>query len=228
MRIALIGYGKMGRMIDSLAPEIGASICARINSARDIETAKGADVAIDFSVPRAVVQNVEALASLSVPMVIGTTGWRADLPRVRELVEQHDAACIWGTNFSIGVAILMRLVKEAARLMADRAEYDAWLWEIHHAQKKDAPSGTLISLADAMMQSGYTRPVSRASNRAGHIAGTHVIGFDSVADTIIIEHQTRSREGFARGALEAALWIIGKHGFYEFSEVVLQAPVRTS
>jgi 4-hydroxy-tetrahydrodipicolinate reductase len=116
--------------------------------------------------------------------------------------------------------VFSRLVTEAARLLANEAEYGAWAWEIHHATKKDAPSGTLLKLVDEMKSAGYKRPIDAGSNRAGAHPGTHEIGFDSAADTITLRHAARSREGFARGALKAAQWIAGKKGFYEFSDIL--------
>jgi 4-hydroxy-tetrahydrodipicolinate reductase len=124
----------------------------------------------------------------------------------------------------VGVNVFFRLVSEAARLLQDEASYGAWAWEIHHNTKKDAPSGTLLKLVEEMKRAGYARPVSVSSNRAGAHPGTHEIGFDSAADTITLRHSARSREGFARGALKAAQWVVGKQGFFEFSEVLFSEP----
>ena len=132
---------------------------------------------------------------------------------------------MWGPNFSIGVQAFLRVVAEAARFLADESEYGAWAWEIHHYTKKDAPSGTLLKLVDEMKRSGYQRVIDTASNRAGAHPGTHEVGFDSGADTITLRHTARSREGFARGALKAAQWVIGRKGFHEFSEI-WSAPAR--
>jgi 4-hydroxy-tetrahydrodipicolinate reductase len=126
---------------------------------------------------------------------------------------------VWSPNFSIGVNLFFRLVSEAAKLAAAEQGYGAWAWEIHHATKQDAPSGTLLKLVERMRQAGYDRKIDVASNRAGAIPGTHEIGFDSAADTITLRHTARSREGFARGALKAAQWVIGKKGFHEFSDI---------
>jgi 4-hydroxy-tetrahydrodipicolinate reductase len=130
-------------------------------------------------------------------------------------VAAHNIGLVWSPNFSIGVHLFSRLVAEAARLLAAEPDYGAWAWEIHHAAKKDAPSGTLLKLVDEMKKAGYTRPIDVSSNRAGTIPGTHEIGFDSGADTITLRHTARSREGFARGALRAARWVIGQKGFHE-------------
>ena len=219
--LAVVGYGKMGRLIDRLAPQHGFIVTARI----DLENSAtapldGIDAAIEFSVPSAVVSNVQRLAALRIPVVVGTTGWLSDLDRVRSIVLENDSALIWSPNFSVGVNVFERVVSEAARLLAAEPEYGAWAWEIHHDTKKDAPSGTLLKLLAAMKNSGFTRPIDAASNRAGSHPGTHEIGFDSAADTITLRHTARNREGFALGALKAAQWIVGRKGFYEFGDVL--------
>jgi 4-hydroxy-tetrahydrodipicolinate reductase len=221
MKLAIVGYGKMGRLIEKLAPEFDFTVHSLIGVNDDLRQAEGADVAIEFTAPGAVVGNVERLAALGLPIVVGTTGWMAALDHVRAAVEAHDTALIWSPNFSIGVNVFMRIVREAARLMANEPGYGAWAWEMHHATKKDAPSGTLLRLVDEMKSAGYPRAIDISSSRAGTHPGTHEIGFDSAADTITLQHSARSREGFARGALKAAQWIIGKKGVFEFSEVFL-------
>lgn len=222
MNLALIGYGKMGRMLDNLAPEYGLNVTARIDAGDAItrESLAGAEVAIEFSSGGAVPGNVETLAALGVNIVEGTTGWLEQLPAVKSSIEKHNTALVWSPNFSIGVNVFSRLVADAARLLQNEPGYEAWAWEIHHSAKKDAPSGTLLKLVDDMKQAGYTRPIDVSSSRAGAIPGTHEIGFDSQADTITLRHTARSRDGFARGALKAAQWIAGKKGFHEFHEVL--------
>jgi 4-hydroxy-tetrahydrodipicolinate reductase len=219
-KLAIVGYGKMGRMIEALAPEYGFSVHARIDLKDDMSLARGADVAIEFSTPEAAAGNVEKLAALGVSVVVGTTGWHNEMDRVRAAVAAHNGALVWSPNFSIGVNVFSRLVKEAAKLLADEPQYGAWAWEIHHSTKKDAPSGTLIKLVKDMKSAGYERAIDIGSNRAGAHPGTHEIGFDSAADTITLRHAARSREGFARGALKAAQWIVGKKGVFEFSEIL--------
>ena len=219
-KLAIVGYGKMGRMIEALAPEYGFSVHVRIDMNDDIRAALGADVAIEFSTPEAAIANVEKLAAIGVPVVLGTTGWLAEMDRVRALIDASGTGLVWSPNFSIGVNVFSRLVKEAAKLLADEPQYGAWAWEIHHITKKDAPSGTLIKLVNEMKSAGYGRPIDTGSNRAGAHPGTHEVGFDSAADTITLRHAARSREGFARGALKAAQWIVGKKGVFEFSEVL--------
>jgi len=219
-KLAIVGYGKMGRMIESFAPEYGFSVHARIDVNDDIKAAQGADVAIEFSTPEAAVGNVEKLAALGIPVVVGTTGWLSEMDRARAAIERHHAAMVWSPNFSIGVNVFSRLVQEAAKLLAAEPQYGAWAWEIHHDTKKDARSGTLLKLVADMKSAGYGRPIDVSSNRAGAHPGTHEIGFDSAADTITLRHAARSREGFARGALKAAQWIVGKQGVFEFSDVL--------
>jgi len=217
--LAIVGYGKMGRLIDQLAPEYGFSVTARVDVGRE-EPLQGADVAVEFSVPFSVVDNVAKVAALRIPMVVGTTGWAEHLAEVKSIVARNDSALVWSPNFSIGVNVFTRLAAEAARLLKNEKEFGAWAWEIHHITKKDAPSGTLIKLVEQMKAAGFERPINISSNRAGAHPGTHEIGFDSAADTITLRHTARSREGFARGALKAAQWIIGRKGFFEFSDVL--------
>ena len=219
-KLAIVGFGKMGRMIETLAPEYGFSVHARIDVNDDLNAVQGADVAIEFSTPEAAVANVGKLAALGVPVVVGTTGWLAEMDRVRALIEASGTGLVWSPNFSIGVNVFTRLVREAAKLLADEPQYGAWAWEIHHITKKDAPSGTLIKLVNEMKSAGYERPIDTGSNRAGAHPGTHEIGFDSAADTITLRHSARSREGFARGALKAGQWVMGKKGVFEFGEVL--------
>lgn len=228
-RLALVGTGKMGKLVEQLAPEHGFEVAVRLDSASNPggagiteEALRGVDVAVDFSMAAAVPDNVEKLAALGVPAVVGTTGWSEDLPRVREAVERHaakGAGLLYGANFSIGVQVFYRLAEAAARLLSGEISYETWLWEIHHSKKKDAPSGTAKEIRRVMEEAGWNRGIDVASNRAGAIPGTHQIGFDSEADTILLEHRARSRAGFAHGALRAARWMIGRRGVHEFSAV---------
>ena len=220
MKLAIVGYGKMGRLIEQLAPEHGFSVHARIDIGDDFGQAAGADVAIEFTTPEAAMENIKRLAEMKVPAVVGTTGWHAHMSEVRTAVERNGTGLIWSPNFSIGVNVFSRLVREAAQLLANEPGYGAWAWEIHHDTKKDAPSGTLLKLVEEMKAAGYHRNIDLGSNRAGRHPGTHEIGFDSAADTITLRHSARSREGFARGALKAAQWIVGKQGVFEFSDVL--------
>ncbi|MGA2272786.1 MAG: dihydrodipicolinate reductase C-terminal domain-containing protein [Bryobacteraceae bacterium] len=227
--LAIVGYGKMGKLVEQLAPEFGFQVALKLDEFNNTnfegltaENFRGVDVALDFSIPSAVRRNAEGIAALGVNLVIGATGWLDDLEAVKAAVDWNGTAAVWSPNFSVGVNAFFRLVAEAARLLASQPEYGAWAWEIHHSSKKDAPSGTLLKLVEEMKRAGYVRSIDAASNRAGAHPGTHEIGFDSAADTITLRHTARSREGFARGALKAAQWIAGKKGFYEFSEVVFR------
>lgn len=225
-RLALVGYGKMGRMLENLAPELGFEVGLKLDEFNNIDGAgvtaenfDGIDVAIDFSIPPVVADNAEKLASVGVNVVIGTTGWLDQLARVQAAVERDNIGLVHGANFSVGVQVFYRIVQEAAAVLANEADYDAWAYEIHHKMKKDAPSGTLLRLVEKMREAGYSRIIDQASNRAGSVPGSHQVGFDSEADTIQLIHTARSREGFARGALRAARWVIGRKGLYEFSTV---------
>ncbi len=184
------------------------------------DSLRGVDVAVEFTTPHAAPENIQCLAAFGVNAVVGTTGWLGQLAAAREAVVHAQTGLVWAANFSVGVNLFLQTVAQAAALFAKHPEYEAWGWEIHHSTKKDAPSGTLKKLAEDMRGAGYVRPVSLSSNRAGAIAGTHEIGFDCVADTITLRHTARSREGFARGALQAARWIACRKGFYEFKEIL--------
>ncbi|HBY61697.1 MAG TPA: dihydrodipicolinate reductase [Solibacterales bacterium] len=222
MKLAIVGYGKMGRLVEQHAPAFGFEVTAKFDEhdAITAERVTGVDAAIEFTAPAAAVGNIETLCALRIPVVVGTTGWTQHLPHVRAVVERTGGALVWSPNYSIGVQVFFRVAAEAARMMAGVPEYEAWVWEIHHSAKKDAPSGTLEKLVAAMRAAGYAGRIDASSNRAGAHPGTHEIGFDSAADTITLRHTARSREGFARGALRAAQWIAGKKGCYEFSEIL--------
>ncbi len=226
MRIAIVGYGKMGKMIERIAIDRGHEIGLKLDEFNNAgfagiteENFRGIDVAIDFSIPDAAVENMERIAALKVNQVIGTTGWLGRMDHVRGVVDQAGIGLVWSPNYSVGVNAFFRIVAEAAKLLSGAPEYEAWAWEIHHSAKKDAPSGTLLKLVEEMKKSGYSKPVDAGSNRAGTIAGTHEIGFDCAADTITLRHTARSREGFALGAVKAAEWVVGKSGFHEFGDI---------
>jgi 4-hydroxy-tetrahydrodipicolinate reductase len=222
VKLAIVGYGKMGRLVEQVAPEYGFTVHARIDVADDLRQAAGADVAVEFTLPSAVVGNIEALSALGVPVVTGTTGWFDQLDRISAVVEKNNSGLVWSPNFSIGVNVFFRVVREAARLLESEPQYGAWAWEIHHHTKKDAPSGTLLKLVEEMKAAGYSHAIDTSSSRAGAHPGTHEIGFDSSADTITLRHAARSREGFAQGALKAAQWLPGKRGVFKFEDVLFQ------
>lgn len=222
MKIAIAGYGRMGRMVERAAEAAGHAIHVRIDAGDDLGLAAGADAAIEFTEPGAAAANIKALAALGVPVVCGTTGWLGSLTEVTAEVERHGGALVWSANFSIGVNLFTRLVETAAGLFADHPSYEAWAWEIHHSAKKDAPSGTLKQLTAAMRAAGYARRIDESSSRAGAVPGTHEIGFDTAEDTITLRHTARNREGFARGAVRAAEWVRGKRGVYEFRQTLFE------
>ena len=233
--LAIVGYGKMGKLIEQLAPDAGFSVALKLDIDTNINQAgitpekfRGVDVALEFSTPHTAVANLERLCAIGVPAVVGTTGWYGELERVRAFVERSGVGVVWSANYSVGVHVFRRVVAEAARLLAGQPEYGAWAWEVHHILKKDAPSGTLLQLIEEMQRSGFARRIDASSNRAGANPGTHEIGFDSPADTITLRHTARSREGFARGALKAAQWVIGKRGLHEFGEVIFADDARTA
>jgi 4-hydroxy-tetrahydrodipicolinate reductase len=226
MKLALIGYGAMGQLVARLAlaagDEIGATLTSK-DSGRSIDDTvallRGHDVAIDFSTGSAVVMHIEACARAGVPLVQGTTGWKDHEADARRIVGEHGAAMVYGANFSIGVNVFYRIVEQAAKVFSGLDQYEAFIEEQHHSRKLDAPSGTALKLKSLMAEHGKV-PISIASTRAGHIPGTHRVGFDSAADQITLTHMARSREGFAAGALMAARWIVGRKGVFEFSEVI--------
>jgi 4-hydroxy-tetrahydrodipicolinate reductase len=232
--LAIVGYGKMGRLVESLAPEYGFAVSAKFSRGNIASLSRGslngAAVAIEFTAPAATLENLPKLAALGVNTVCGTTGWFEGLPQIRQAVRDADTALVFGANFAVGVNLFFEMVSKAAALFAQHPEYEAWGWEIHHSAKKDAPSGTLKKLADEIRAAGFLGPLPLSSSRAGAHVGTHEIGFDSAADTITLRHTARSREGFARGALQAAQWIAGKKGVFEFRDILgeLRSPARAT
>lgn len=225
MRIALIGYGKMGHAVRALTEGRGHDVPVIIGEAhqnmaaeRFPETLRMADVAIDFSSPDAVRRNAEACMLADIPIVEGTTGWGDQLSDIRFLVEESGGAMVHGANFSIGVNLFYKVAEFAAALFSNFPEYEAFIEEQHHSRKKDAPSGTALELKQVVEK--HVRIGDIAATRAGNIPGTHRLGFDGKADQILLEHTARSREGFALGAIMAAEWIVGKKGFFEFTEVL--------
>ena len=225
MRIALIGHGAMGQLVEKLARERRHEIALTITSRdadRDpnhvVADLSGCDVAIDFSVAAAVPRNIDVCMRARVSLVEGTTGWKIDRDELVRIVEDSGAALLYGANFSVGAQVFFRIAAAAAEFFRSLQSYDAFIEEAHHKRKRDAPSGTAIKLGEIVAEH-VGREVPISSTRAGHIPGTHRVGFDSSADHITLEHVARSREGFAKGALMAAEWVAGREGVYEFSEV---------
>ena len=226
MKIGLIGHGAMGRLIKTIAEENNHEIAviidesdAKISIDKLAKKLTGIGAVIDFSISEAVKRNVEACLMANVPLVEGTTGWNAERETIKKLVEEKSGAFVFGANFSIGVNLFYRIADYAAELFSRFEDYEAFIEEQHHSRKKDSPSGTALKLKDIIAKS-IKKDFSVSSTRAGNIPGTHRVGFDGNADQILLEHFARSREGFASGAILAAEWIVGKKGFYEFTDVM--------
>jgi 4-hydroxy-tetrahydrodipicolinate reductase len=218
MRVLLLGHGRMGKLVESLAPEYGATIAGVIDEhAGEIAPA---DVAIDFTLADAVPKNLPRLADRKINVVIGTTGWQAHEGAMRAIAEKAGIGVLAASNFSLGMNIFQLAVEEATRNFAKHPEFGAWIHESHHAMKKDAPSGTALSIKQAMEQAGYTRPIDVSSTRAGAVPGTHTVGFDGPSETIELTHTVRDRAVFARGALVAAKWLIGRHGWFSIRDLL--------
>lgn len=227
MNIALIGHGTMGKLIEALGKEKGHRIAVAVDRADGNLSAaelskklQEADVAIDFSTAEAVNRNVEACLLASVPLVEGTTGWNDNRGEIEQMVNNGDGTMIFGSNFSIGVNLFYKVAEYASELFAKFPEYEAFIEEQHHSRKKDAPSGTALKLKEVV--SRHINIGEIAATRAGNIPGSHRVGFDGEADQILLEHNARSREGFALGAIMAAEWVVGKKGVFEFSAVIEQ------
>lgn len=220
MRLLIIGYGRMGRLVDELAQAAGVDVVGRL----DIDTVGGAwpeaDVAIDFSIAEALPANFARLAERKTNVVIGTTGWAAHEAAIRAQAAKAGIGVVASANFSVGVNVFQLVIEEAAKRMAAQPDYESWIHEAHHSAKRDAPSGTAILLRDAMVRAGYDRPIDMSSTRAGRIPGTHTVGFDSQSDTIELTHTARDRGGFARGALLAARWVNGRTGWFSMMDVL--------
>jgi 4-hydroxy-tetrahydrodipicolinate reductase len=227
MRVLLVGHGRMGRIVETLAPEYDAVIAGVVTS-RDAERMLAdrdfgpVDVAIDFTLADAVARNLPLLARRGVNVVVGPTGWAAHEKQMRETVAEMGIGVLVAANFSLGMNIFQLVVEEAARRFAKHPSFGAWIHERHHEAKKDAPSGTALQLKAGMERAGYDRRVDVSSLRAGSIPGTHEVGFDGPSDTITLTHTVRDRAVFARGALEAARWLAGKHGWFTMRDLLAE------
>lgn len=219
LRLLLVGYGKMGRLIEELAPAHGCDVTGRIDVGME-DWSVPADVAVDFSTADALRANFQRYVERKLPVVIGTTGWADHAVQLRTQAEQAGLGIVESANFSIGVNLFQLVVGEAARLVQQHAQYGAWVHEAHHATKRDAPSGTALLLRDVMVAAGYRRPIDMSSTRAGTIPGVHTVGFDAASDTIELTHTARDRRGFAAGALVAARWIHGRRGWFTMKDVL--------
>jgi 4-hydroxy-tetrahydrodipicolinate reductase len=228
IRLLLVGYGRMGKLIDSLAVEYGCEVVGVADPGAGKDTLEAAivrasgrvDAAVDFSLPEAVVANLPSLASHGINIVIGTTGWGGSAAALRETAAAAGIGVVAAPNFSTGVVLFDALVARAAELFASQPDFGAFVHESHHAAKKDAPSGTALLLHDSMVRAGFPRTIDMASTRAGFIPGTHTVGFDGPAETITLTHAARDRTAFARGALLAAKWVTGKRGWFTMRDVL--------
>lgn len=222
-RLALMGYGKMGRAVRHLALERGWVVTGVVERDKGgINALGGADVAIEFTTPAAAVGNIRAALAAGCPIVVGTTGWYDALPDIEAEVARSNGALLWAPNFSIGALVFRRVVQDASRRLAGLPEMEPHLIETHHAAKRDAPSGTAIVLARAG-EAALGRSIPVTSVRVGNVPGTHELLFDAPFEQIRLEHVVRDRRVFAAGALRAAEWLIGKHGVFTLDDVVADA-----
>lgn len=230
MKIALLGYGKMGKVIERIALERGHEIVLKKSSVNSFDGLETADAAIDFSIPDAAVENISQALNLGIPVVSGTTGWLEQYHNIAKLCEDKNGAFIYGSNFSLGVNIFFELNSHLAKMMRTLNQYKVSMEEIHHTQKLDAPSGTAISLAkDIIAESDYAgwaienpkpEDIFIDVKRIENVPGTHVVTYDSEIDSIEIKHTAHNREGFALGAVIAAEWLAGKTGIYTMKDVL--------
>ena len=218
LKLLIVGYGKMGRMVEEMAAGQDIEIVGRVDDGRD--EWRPADVAVDFSTAGALLANFPKYIQSRTNVVIGTTGWGDHAAKLRADAAQAGLGIVAAPNFSIGVNIFQYVVAETARMMQAQPQYGAWVHEIHHSAKRDAPSGTAIQLRDAMKAAGFERPIDMSSSRAGTIPGTHTIGFDGPSDTIELIHTARDRRGFGAGALVAAGGITGRPGCFSRQHVL--------
>jgi len=230
MKIALLGYGKMGKVIENIAVQRGHEIVLKKSGSDTYTGLENADVAIDFSIPDAAVGNISACLNSNIPVVSGTTGWLEYYPAMAQLCEEKNGAFIYGSNFSLGVNIFFELNTYLAKMMANLKQYKVSMEEVHHTQKLDAPSGTAITLAkDIINHSDYAGwaignpkegDIFIDTKRVEGVPGTHTVTYNSEVDAIEIKHTAHNREGFALGAVIAAEWLAGKQGVYSMKDVL--------
>jgi len=230
MKIALLGYGKMGKVIEKIALERGHQIVLKKDQDSTFEGLENADVAIDFSVPNSAVENISECLNNGIPVISGTTGWLADYQKMVDLCATKNGSFIYGSNFSLGVNVFFELNEYLAKMMANLKQYNVSMEEIHHTQKLDAPSGTAISLANGVikhtdylnwtLETPISNEIHIEAKRIENVPGTHSVFYDSEVDQIEIKHTAHSREGFALGAVVAAEWLIGKKGVFTMKDVL--------
>lgn len=236
MKIALLGYGKMGKAIEALALNVGHEVVLKLGRENlgdlTVEKLQQAEVAIEFSRPDSAFGNIMFCLETGIPVVSGTTGWLKRLPEAKSYCEKHQGALMYASNFSVGVNLFFAINRQLAEMMNQQVDYDIEIEEIHHTQKLDAPSGTAISLVEDIIErvvrkdswvnetAAYDNEISILSKRIEKVPGTHEITYNSAIDSIVIRHTAHSRKGFAKGALMAAEWIIGKHGYFEMKDML--------
>jgi 4-hydroxy-tetrahydrodipicolinate reductase len=217
----------MGRLVEGLAASYGFEVAGVLDRAANeggagvtAERCRDVDVAVDFSTAEATLATAPRLAAQGVSLVVGTTGWQVGESEIRDVVARAGIGAVVAANFSLGANVLDALAETAGRLLGGAGAYGAFIHEAHHAAKKDAPSGTALMLRRALERAGYPRPVDLTSTRAGHIPGTHNVGFDGPAETLALVHTVRDRATFAHGALEAARWVVGRRGWFTMRDVL--------
>jgi 4-hydroxy-tetrahydrodipicolinate reductase len=245
MKIALIGYGKMGKMVELAAGSKGHDIVAKIDPHQQMqsitqESINNADVCIDFTHPVSVLKNIKEIASLGKNIVMGTTGWYHHMDEVKKIIRETDIGFLYSPNFSLGVALFLEIVEQAASLISPFDTYDVGGYEVHHQQKVDSPSGTAKAIAERLLANISRKKevvygaikekispehIHFSSLRMGSIPGTHTVTFDSPVDTITLTHTARNREGFAIGAISAAEWLHGKKGFFNLNDMLFSKPL---
>ena len=240
LKIAIIGYGQMGKLIEKLAPEHNCEVIARIdpvlNNIISVESISKADVCIEFTTPNQALENIKNISQLKKNIVVGTTGWFDQLEEAEKYITENNTGLIYGANFSVGMNLFFKIIEHTSKLM-NSTEYDPYGIEMHHNKKKDSPSGTAKIISEILLKNIDEKEVAQfekldrkiepnefhfTSVRAGNIPGEHIIGFDSDADTIELKHTARNRNGLAIGAIKAAHWIHNKKGFYNFQNVLDQ------
>ena len=229
MKIALIGYGKMGKEIEKISHERGHEVIFKIDKDSNLKNIGGADVAINFCTPETALQNIELGLKSSIPVVSGTTGWLSDLNKIQELSKKLNISFLYSSNFSLGVNLFFDLNKKLAEIMKKHDQYDLNIEETHHVQKVDKPSGTAITLAEGIIEKGKynnwsmdneKKSIPIESKRIDNVPGTHMVNYSSELDSIEIKHIAKNRTGFALGAVIAAEWIVDKRGVFEMSDVI--------
>ena len=227
MRLLIVGHGRMGQLVEDLAPEYGFEVAGVLEiednadgSGVTSERCRDVDVSVDFSTAAATVATVPRLAAAGVNLVVGTTGWQEHEAAVRNAVETAGVGAVVAANFSLGANLMNALTGTMGRLLADKEAYGAWIHEAHHKAKVDAPSGTALMLKRALEAAGYGLAVDVSSTRAGWVPGTHSVGFDGPAESLTLTHAVRDRATFAHGALEAARWVTGRKGWFTMRDVL--------